>query len=86
MISEQQLRQRIRLLVARVGKQQEFAEAIGVHPGTLSAFMSGDRPPSKGLLDALGYERVKNEPRYTKKEISTHRIFGAPRIRFIEGC
>lgn len=47
------------------GGQGVYAKAIGVHPAVLSVFLSGARPPSKGLLKKLGYE-VEVERKYRK--------------------
>jgi hypothetical protein len=67
MISERALRKVIVLAAFEAGSRKAYAKAIGVHPAVLSAFMSGAREASKGLLEALGYERVEQTPKYRKK-------------------
>jgi DNA-binding transcriptional regulator YdaS (Cro superfamily) len=58
MISEQQLRNYVRLTAFKAGGQKVYAAMIGVSEAVLSLFTSGARKPSKHLLNALGYERV----------------------------
>lgn len=58
MISEQELRKELRWACFEAGRQKVYAEAIGISPAVLSVFMSGNRKPSKSLLEAIGYEAV----------------------------
>lgn len=49
---------RIRAEVAEVGSQEALAARCGVSGAYLSYVLNGQRPPSKKILDALGYRRV----------------------------
>lgn len=55
--------------------QKAYADSLGINPATLSAFMNEDRPPSKFLLAALGYEKVTE---YRKVE-KVRRPMGDPK-------
>ena len=60
MISEQRLRKAIRRAVfsGDYRSQKQYAISIGVHPATVSYFMSGKRHAGPKLLKALGYRQV----------------------------
>ena len=50
------------------GKYKDAAEAWGVTKSYLSLILKGDRPPSKAMLDDLGYDRiVETKVKYEKR-------------------
>lgn len=44
--------------VRRAGGCVKFAHQVGLSPAMVSAVTRGHKPPSKPILDAIGYERV----------------------------
>lgn len=53
------VRRRLRYLIADMGgKQTSLAAELGCSDAYLSQVLSGKKPPSNAMLDAVGLERV----------------------------
>jgi hypothetical protein len=57
-ISEKELRKELVVLVFEAGSRKQLAQQRRVAKAAVDSFLSGSRPPSKFLLEALGYVRV----------------------------
>jgi hypothetical protein len=52
------VRKMVRAKIKRAGGQKHWARLTGIERTNVSSVLSGQRPPSKGLLKALGLRKV----------------------------
>lgn len=58
MLTEEELIDRLRTVVAQAGSQKDFAQQHGLSEQYLSDVLRGRREPGQKILEALGVERV----------------------------
>lgn len=58
MLTEQEVLDRLRAVVAAAGSQKAYADRIGVSQSYLSDVLIGNRAPGEKILTALGLEAV----------------------------
>jgi transcriptional regulator with XRE-family HTH domain len=58
MLSEQDIRERLRAAVAAAGSQQAFARQCDISAQYINDVLRGRREPGQKILTALGVERV----------------------------
>ncbi len=58
MLTEDDVRERLRAAIDAAGSQQEFARRMGISAQYINDVVRGRREPGQKILDALGIERV----------------------------
>lgn len=58
MLSEDDIRERLRAAIAAAGSQQAFARQCGISAQYINDVVRGRREPGHKILDALGLERI----------------------------
>ena len=57
-LSQQAFIERLRAAVDAAGSQEAFARQIGVKQQMINQVLSGERPPSRRIAEAIGYRRA----------------------------